>query len=442
MDYKLKKNDDATVEITVKHNRQEVEGAYRKAYEKARAKVKLPGFRPGKAPLDLIEKHLGESVAEDAARILLVDTLRDLVDTLDPAPIDVPEFAVEEFDRQKGATYKGKYDTAPVVKLGKYRKIKIQTRKLHIPDDTLAEELNKLQRKHGALRLKEEGTVAKDDFVTVHLKVSGEDGVLFERPEYQFQSGTLEVNIPELSRETQGKAAQDTFSYQADFPNTFPDEKLAGRSLKVEGTVLRIEELDLPALNDDFAKDVGDFESLASLKEKMVTEMREHGENLLRQELEESLISAIVADARIVVPRTMIRSAVERRLESLAQRTGKKLSLPELAELISRDARELETEMHKDAERSVARQVAILEIIKKESITVSDDEIEAELKGAFAGYLASDQLEKLLGDEKLRDDARGRKLFKKCLDWLIENANLNQEKTVTFRDLIKEQEQA
>ncbi|MBE7438356.1 MAG: trigger factor [Spirochaetales bacterium] len=441
MDYKLKKNDDATVDITVKHNRQEVEAAYRKAYEKARAKVKLPGFRPGKAPVDLIEKHLGESVAEDAARILLVDTLRDLVNDLDPAPIDVPEFAVEEFDRSKGATYKGKYDTAPVVKLGKYRKIKIQKRTLQIPEEIIAEELGKLQRKHGALRLKEEGTVARDDFVTVNLKISDEGEILFERPEYQFQAGTLEVNIPDLSRETMGKSAQATFAYTADFPNTFPDESLAGRTLLVEGTIVRVEELDLPELNDDFARDVGDFENLAALREKIQGEMREHGENLLRQELEEGLITSIVADSRIVVPGTMIRSAVERRLESIAQRTGRKLSLTELAELIDRDAKELEAEMRKEAERTVARQIAILEIIKKEKIAVSEDDIDGELKEAFAGYLAGDQLEKLLTDEKLRDDARGRRLFKKCMDWLIENANLIQEKTVTFKELIKEQEQ-
>lgn len=175
MEFKTKKQDNATVELIIKFKPDEVNDAYQKAYQKAQKKFKLPGFRAGRVPLDLVEKHLGESVVEEALHELVHSALDEIISDLNPQPISVPRFTeVEQIDRAKGATIKGQYDTFPIIKLGKFRKIKVTEDQPVIKDEHIQKELERLQQERATLMTRE-GAAQMDDYVQVDIQIRRKD---------------------------------------------------------------------------------------------------------------------------------------------------------------------------------------------------------------------------------------------------------------------------
>ncbi|WP_228370892.1 trigger factor family protein [Leptospira biflexa] len=149
MEFTAKKNNNATCDLSIQFSAEEVRTAYGKAYQNAAEKVKIPGFRPGKAPLNMVEKVLGDSVMDDAANIMLNQAMADLFDKLEHKPIRLPQFQMETFDKNTGAKAKATYDTKPEVTLPKLKKIKIQPKEIKISDADIQKELEGIQKKYG-----------------------------------------------------------------------------------------------------------------------------------------------------------------------------------------------------------------------------------------------------------------------------------------------------
>ena len=139
------------MQIVLKNTPEEVQQAYATAYEKAAKKVRVPGFRPGKVPMEVLERELGDAVAGDAAQILVASSMEKLLGEIKPPPISVPSFEVEQFDRKQGATYRGTFDTYPEVKLGKYKKIKASQDTVEVLEEDIMAEIEKLRKDHSIM---------------------------------------------------------------------------------------------------------------------------------------------------------------------------------------------------------------------------------------------------------------------------------------------------
>ncbi len=146
MEYKVKKNNNATAELKITFSAKDIEAGFKKAYERARPKIKINGFRQGKAPLEMVEKILGDSVTEDAVNIILQDGMNQIISTIEPAPLRFPQFKVDEFNRQKSLVVSATYFTQSEVTLNKYKKMKIEEPKINITDSEIAEELAHVQK--------------------------------------------------------------------------------------------------------------------------------------------------------------------------------------------------------------------------------------------------------------------------------------------------------
>jgi len=436
MEYKTKKNENASVQIHVSHDSDEVENAYKEAYRQASKKVKIPGFRAGKAPLEMVEKQLGESVIEDAAKILISETMKDLMEKLDPPPINVPTFEVEKFDRTKGASYSGTYDTFPEVKPGKYKKIKGTLDVLSISQSDIDEYIENLRNRSAVLKSREESPAEKGDQLTVDLNIKDSGKSLYTKKDAQFRLG--EAGFPGIDENLEGVKEGENRDFEVAIPEEFPDPKYAGKKLNISVQVHQCLFPELPELNDDFAKEINMGDSVKELREKVTKELTEHGEDLLKNKTYEDLLKKLVDESKLEIPRTMIEREFEHRVDQLKNRIGasKEDRLEDIAKKVGMNHETLKKDVEETSRKALGENLILLEVTKIENIQVTDDDIREEIKNRWS--LPEEQAETFLNSSELRQEMEGRLLFKKGLEFLFENAEIKKGKSVEYSSLIAE----
>jgi trigger factor len=434
MEYKTKKNDNATVQITVQNTPEEVNRAFRDAYLKASVKIKIPGFRAGKAPLELIEKKLGESVAEDAARFLISNTVKEIIDDLDPPPINIPSFEIKTFDRNKGAEFTGIYDTFPIIKIGKYKKLKGSIELAEITDGDLSEEIENLRKSHALFKSREQEASQNGDRITLSLNIGHGGKSLLKKDDISFMIG--ESGFPGLDERVTGLKEGDKGDYTVDVPIEFPDPRYAGKGVEVSFTVVDCRYSELPELNDEFAKTVGAFESLAELKSKIREEMKTHADRMLKDRCLAELLKNIVADSKVAVPESMIEKEIDERIEQIKSRLGKKsIDLKGLASVMGTTAEKLKVDIRDAAIKSLTNNLIIHEITKKEAINVSDDSVRDEMRNRWR--IPEEQISSLMGNADITDEIRGQLLYRAGMDWIFSNGDIKNGHSIPYRAIVE-----
>ncbi|MEQ9366979.1 MAG: trigger factor [Leptospirales bacterium] len=440
MDFKVKKLTEVTAEVTLKSTSEEVEAAFQRAYKKAQGKIKLPGFRAGKVPLAMVEKHLGDSVAEDAARELIAQAFEDVVEELDPAPISIPRFEIESFERGKGATFKGAYDSMPKVKLGKYKKIKVTEDVGKITDANIQAELVRVQKERSTLKTRPEGDGAEnDDFITASIDVKDAGGKnLFHNENFRFQLGAGQ-SLPGMDEQVVGMKYDESKSFELEMEESFPDPNFAGKKISVELKIKDCQFAELPELNDEFAKDMGEFETLAEYKDSVRKNLEEQAKTALKQEAMNEILGQIVEGSKIHVPDSVVENEVQQRFEQIKQRMGNKdLDMDGLARISGQGRDKLETDLKESALKGIHDRLVLREITETESIEVSDEDVTDEIQKTYGQFLPPEQMKDILGNENIAGDVRGRLLYVKSLEWIYENGDVRKGKEVTL-DALKEQ---
>ena len=441
MDYKTKKKDNASVEIRVNHTAAEVEDAFQNAYEEARKHLKLPGFRKGKVPRDLAEKHLGEAVASEAARGLIARTIRQIVKGLDPPPINVPSFSVESFERGKGASFIGSYDTRPEAKLAKYRKRRLVQDEVLLADDALHERLEEMRRQQGSLRTLEEGEAGKEeDLYTLALSIQEEEEVLYEEKEFRYRPAGAQ-GIPGLAAKLEGQGVGHSDRYDADFGEEFPERKFAGKTLAVSFSIARIESTELPELNDEFASEVGEYETLEQLRDSIRKELQNQADGAVKKRAIETLIDEIVAEGKYTIPESLVEQEMDRRLGVLKSRLGaKELSMEDLARYSRRETEQVRKELREAAFEGIKRDMTLMEIAQKEGISVGEKDVDEAIRARFGSMLPEEQLNSWMQQESIRDNVEGSLLFERTVDWLFENADIKKGRQISFQEAVSSEE--
>ncbi len=438
MEFKTKRKDNSAVKITVKNTPEEVAEAYKAAYVQAAKKVKVPGFRKGKVPLDMVERQLGDSVAGDAVRHLISDTLKEIVDELDPPPINMPQFDVESFDREKGAVFTGTYDTHPETKLGKYKKLKVTEDSCKVGDDEVNERIEDLRKQHATIKTREEEEAAEnDDIVRVELAIREGDSTLYDNKEQQFQVGA-EEQIPGLNNHLLGLKTGEERVFETEFAEDFPGKEFAGKKVSVSLKVNEIQYPEYPAVDDDFAQDAGEYENLEQLRAGLLKELRDKGKEVLGKRAKDSLLEKVVKDAKFSIPESIIKQEIQRRTDMIKQRAGmQEGGIPELAQMMGRETEDLEKELREFSERGIKENLALLEISREEEVSVEEAEVEAEIKTRFGSMMTDQQLKDWMKQDSIIDNVKSNLLFHKTLDWLLENAEVKKGKDIPFSELKK-----
>ena len=422
-----KENSEA--KFTMTFTAEEFDEATEAAYKATRGRYSVDGFRKGKAPRSMIEKWYGEGVFfSDAIDTLLNANYPKALDELNIEPISRPdiEFGEEKIEKHKGFTVTVTVAVVPEFEVKNYKGLKAERTVHTVTEEDVTRELGYSQKKNARL-VKREGAAQDGD--TVILDYAGFCG------EEQFEGGTAENQslklgsntfIPGFEDQLVGVAAGEDKDVKVTFPTEYHEASLAGKDATFKCHVHEVKYEELPELDDEFAKDVSEFDTLEEYKADLKKKLEESALKAAEYSGKDAVVKKLVEENPITVPQVMIDDEANNMLQEFAQQMAyQNLTLKDYCKLLGKKEEELAEEFKPQAETRLKARLTVDAVAKAEGITVSQEELDAEYADMAAQYgLEVEKLKTMLigeGNEKyIKQDIMNRK----AIDFLYANAEL------------------
>ncbi|NRD76034.1 trigger factor [Bacillus sp. BRMEA1] len=408
-----------TVEVSAEKVNQGLDAAFQKVVKQ----VNIPGFRKGKVPRAMFEKRFGvESLYQDALDIILPEAYGNAIDETGIEPVDRPEIDVEQMEKGKDLIFKATVTVKPEVKLGDYKGLEVEEFDTTVTDEDVQNELVTLQNRHAELVVKEEGTADNGDTVVIDFE-GFVDGEAFEGGKGDNYSLELGSNsfIPGFEDQLVGVATGGTKDVEVTFPEEYHAAELAGKPAVFKVTVHEIKAKELPALDDEFAKDADEeVETLDALKEKIKTRLEDSKKHEAEHHVRDSVVEKAAANAEVEIPSVMIENEINRMIQEFGQRLQMQgMNLDLYYQFSGQDEAALREQMKEEAENRVKVNLTLEAIAKAENIEATEEDVNAELEKMAEMYnMSVDSIQKALGGvEGIKADLQ----LKKAVDFLIEN---------------------
>ncbi|WP_141504124.1 trigger factor [Paenibacillus luteus] len=420
------KIDKNIVSIDVEVEAEKVTVALDQAFKKVVQKVNVPGFRKGKVPRGIFESRFGiESLYQDAIDILLPDAYSDAVKEHDLEPVDRPEIDVEQFAKGETFKFKAKVIVKPEVTLGEYKGLEVEAVVSEVTEEEIAAELERLQQRHAELSVVEEGAAENGDITVIDFDgyVDGEafEGGAGERYSLELGSNSF---IPGFEEQVVGMQIGDFKDVEVTFPEAYHAEHLAGKPAVFKVKLHEIKRKSLPALDDEFAKDVSEFDTLEEYKQDLVGKLKERKDQEGEQTRETAVVDKATAAAEVEIPEPMIATEIDYMLKDFENRLKMQGMNMELYFQFSGQSESvLRDQMRIDAEKRVRNNLVLDAIAKAEGIVAGDEDLNEELEKLSKSYNRPteelrDIFEKNGNLNSLKEDISLRKTIK----FLLENS--------------------
>jgi trigger factor len=412
------------LEVEVEADR--VAAALDKAFNKVAKKANVPGFRKGKVPRPIFEARYGvEALYQDAIDILLPEVYTEAVDQTDIFPVDRPEVEIDQFAKGEVFKFKAKVTVKPEVTLGEYKGVEVPVQKVEVSDEELDAELKRLQERHAELSVIDEGAAENGDVAVIDFDGSV-DGVPFEggqaeRYSLELGSGTF---IPGFEEQVVGMATGDFKDVEVTFPETYHAEELAGKKAVFKVKVHEIKRKQLPELDDEFAKDVSEFETLAEYKEDLKKQLLARKEQEAKGNKEAAVVDKVAANAEVEIPQAMIDSEIQNMMRDFDNRLRNQgMNLEMFLSFSGQTSADLQEQMKDDAEKRVRNNLVLEQIAKEENIEVTEEDINKELEGMAESYKrTADEIRNILTANGSLGSLREEISLRKTVDLLVENS--------------------
>ena len=420
-----KEGNKVTLKITVDNNK--FEEAVTKAYNKTKGKYNIPGFRKGKAPKVIIETQYGKGVFyNDAIEMLFPEVYPTALDELNIEPIDRPDLDVEEISKDNGLVMVVNVEVKPEFELGNYKGIEIAKADYNVSEDDVESTLKDMVNKNARLVSVKDRAIENGDTALIDFE-GFESGVAFEGGKGENYSLVIGSNtfIPGFEDQLVGKKAGEEVEVNVTFPAEYHAENLAGKAVVFNVKVNDVKVKELAELNDEFAKDTSEFETLEELKADVRANLEKEAETRAKNEMRNSLVEKVTANTEVEVPSVMVEQQIDNMLMELNyQLQYQGLNLQQLLSMTGRDVAELREERRADAEKLVKSSLVLEAIAKAENIEVSEEEFNAELATMAAMY--NMDVEKIKSSLRENDieDIKGQVKIRKTIDLLVDNAKI------------------
>ncbi|XEC93214.1 trigger factor [Paenibacillus tarimensis] len=420
---KIEKNV-AVLEVEVEAEK--VTEALDKAFKKIVNKVNVPGFRKGKVPRGIFESRFGvESLYQDAIDILLPDAYTAAVKETGIEPVDRPEIDVEQFSKGEIFKFKAKVQLKPEVSLGEYKGLEVPAPEAEITEEEVNEELKRLQERHAELVVIDEGEAQLGDTSIIDFEgfVDGEafEGGKGERYSLELGSGSF---IPGFEDQVVGMNIGDFKDVEVTFPETYQAENLAGKPAVFKVKLHEIKRKSLPELDDEFAKDVSEFDTLDEFKKDLEAGLKERKLKEAEQAREVAVVEKAVAASEVEIPEVMVETETDYMLKDFENRLRSQgMNLDLYYQFSGQDEAALRGQMRADAEKRVRNNLVLEQIAKAENITVTEDDVNGELEKLAEAYKRSaEELRDIFtrngNIENLKEDL----VLRKTIQFLLENS--------------------
>lgn len=420
-----KEGNKVTFNLTVDNDK--FESAVTKAYNKNKGKFNIQGFRKGKAPRKIIEAQYGKEVFyNDAIDIVLPEVYPQAIDQLNIDPIDRPSLDVQEISKDNGLVMVVEVEVKPEFELGDYKGIEISKVDNTVSEEEVELRLQEMVNKNARLVSVEGKAIESGDTAVIDFE-GFDNGVAFEGGKGENHNLVIGSNsfIPGFEDQLVGKKAGEEVEVNVTFPETYHAENLAGKPVVFNVKVNDVKVKEVPALDDEFAKDTTEFETLAELRADVKAKLEEQAKNAADAEMRNALVEKVSANTEVEVPEAMVQHQIDNMLMELNyQLQYQGLNLEQLLQMTGRGLDELREERRADAERLVKSSLVLEAIAEKENVEANDADVDAELEKMAAMY--NMEVEKIKSSLRETDieDIKGQIKIRKTLDLLVENATI------------------
>lgn len=400
--------------------------ALQKAYIKTRGKFSIQGFRKGKAPKQVIESHYGQGIFfEDAFEIVFPDSYSNAIDELKLFPVSKPEIDIAAIGKDEGITYTAEFYVKPEVTLGQYKGVKAEKEEAVVDEKSIDEEINRVAERNA--RWVDVDREARDNDKAVIDYSGSVDGEKFEGGTAENQ--VIEIGagmfIPGFEEQIKGMKKGEEKDINVTFPEDYRAKHLAGKDAVFHIKLGDVKEKEMPELNDDFAQDVSEFDTLEEYKADIRKRITEHEEEHAKVHTQNNVIEEVMKNAKIDLPECMIEKQIDnniRQIEYSLMYQG--IKLDEYLKMVGGSLEQLRKEYRETAEKTVRAQLVVEAVKNAEGIEATEDQIEAELKRrADENKKDIEEFRKTIGEEEMefiKEDLA----YDNTLNVLVENAVL------------------
>lgn len=405
---KLEKN---MAKLTIEASAEELEKAIQGAYLKNKGKINMPGFRKGKAPRNMIEKMYGPGIFyEDAANTLISDSYAKEIDDCDLDIVSQPKIDVVQIEKGKPFIFTAEVALKPVVTLGEYKGVEVEKQSVEVTEEEIQAELDKEREKNSRMIDVDDRAVENGDNIKLDFDGSV-DGVPFEGGKSEDYALTIGSGsfIPGFEEQLVGAKLGEEMEVNVTFPEEYQASELAGKSAVFKCKVNEIKVKELPAADDDFAKDVSDFDSLDEYKEDIKKNLTEKKEKDAKTAKENAVVAKIVENAEMEIPDPMLDGQVRQMAEDFSRRIQSQgLSVEQYFQFTGMTPEKLLEQMRPEALKRIQNSLVLEAVAKAEDIQISDEKMEEEMiKMAEMYKMEIEKIKEIIGDnekEQIKND--------------------------------------
>ncbi len=425
MNVKVENVEKNVVKMEIEVDKETFEKGMDKSYRKNLNKFNVPGFRKGKAPRKLIENYYGENVLyEDAINAIFPEAYEQAIKENDIHPVSEPEIDIIQIGSGQSLIFTATVTVKPEVELGEYTGIEVKTEEINITDEDVNNELKRIAEDSARLINVDDKEIQKGDIAIIDF-----EGLIDGQP---FEDGKRENVYLEIGSEDflqgfdeqlLGAKAGDELEVKATFPEDYNDSALAGKEalFKVKIKGLKIKEI--PAIDDEFAKDVSEFDTVEEFKNDLKNKLIERKKNLIKRKTEDEIINKVVENAKVDIPQPMIDKRIDFILQNINLRLAyQNLTLDDYLSMKGQNIEELRKEYQDAANVDVKTQLVLDKIGEVEGINITEEEIEEEIKKYAQEMEQSYEDYKQNLSESTIDYIKSNIKRRKVIEFLVNNA--------------------
>lgn len=425
MSVKVEKTDKKNeLKLEFKIEAEKFDEAMKKVYTKTAKYFNVPGFRKGKAPMHMVEKMYGTEIFyEDTFNELVPGIFEEELKNNNIEAVSRPDIDIKQMGKGQELIFTAVIQTKPEVKLGKYKGIEIKKIEYNVSDEDINHELKHMQEKNA--RLVSVERPVKDGDITVIDFEGSIDGVPFDGGKAENHELTIGSKqfIPGFEDQIIGMKLEEEKDIKVTFPEDYFSKDLAGKEATFKVKLHEIKEKELPKLDDDFAKDTSEFETLAELKKSIKEKLEEENKHRAKHETENAVIEAVADTVELDIPSGMIETEIDNMVKDVESRLSYQgLNLEQYLKIMGKTMEEFRKQYEEQAQKTVKIRLVLEAIQKDLAVKVEESEIKDKIKEMSEAY--SRKPEELEQNEQFKNYIEENLKYEKTIDFLVENAKL------------------
>ena len=411
MSLQVEKMEKNMAKLTIEVSAEDLEKAMQSAYQKAKGRISIPGFRKGKAPRKMIEQMYGKGIfLEDAVNALIPEHYSKALSECELEIVSQPQIDVTQMEPGKALIFTAEVAVKPEVTLGEYKGVEVPKAEIEVTEEEIEAAIKREQEKNSRTITVEDRAAEEGDIVTIDFE-GFVDGEAFEGGKGEAYPLTLGSHtfIPGFEEQLVGAKTGDHVEVNVTFPEEYQAKELAGKAAVFQCDVKKIEAKELPELNDDFAKDVSEFDTLAEYKEDVKKNLTESKEKEALRAKEDAAIEKIIENAEMEIPEAMLDTQCRQMMDDFGRRMQSQgLSMEQYFQFTGQTAEKMMEDMKPQALKRIQTRLVLEKIVEVENIQPTEEEVNEEISKMAAMYkMEADKLKEMLGDaekEQMKKD--------------------------------------